>query len=330
MAHSADPRRSEKMLGTVSVDCDTLEDYARGYGFAYAHDPNLIFSHAIPRFLDLFAEQGVHATFFVIGRDLQDRRHRQVLRRALDAGHELANHSWSHPRELADLPLKQKCDELLRAHELVQDHFGLSMRGFRAPCYDMDPEAVDILEQAGYLYDSSVHPSLVVTLFDVVVWMKSLFRVWEFRKNCLINGTAPTRPYFPGARALHRAGPQRSIVELPVNVWSPFRVPFYGTWNLITGMKLFEPALADLVRRRVPVNYHFHAVELLGLDADHLDRRFACHPGMNLCLPEKQATASHILERFKNHYDLVTGVDLAAALVGKSRRQMDARTRGAA
>jgi len=95
-------------------------------------------------------------------------------------------------------------------------------------------------------------------------------------------------------------------------------------------MKLFEPALADLVRRRVPVNYHFHAVELLGLEADDLDRRFACHPGMHLGLEEKQGIVSHILERFQGHYHLVTGADLAGALVGASRPRLRAWARDAA
>ena len=330
MTPSAHRSVSDRMLGTVSVDCDTLEDYARGYGFAYEHDPNLIFSHAIPRFLELFDRHGVRATFFVIGRDLQDPRHRRVIHRALEAGHELANHSWSHPRELAGLPNAHKREELLRAHEFVAEHFGLEMRGFRAPCYDMDPEAIDLLEQAGYLYDSSVHPSLVVTLFDIVVWVKSLFRVWEFRENCLRNGMAPVVPYFPSAHALHRAGRPRRLIELPVTVWSPMRIPFYGTWNLITGMKLFEPALADLVRRRVPVNYHFHAVELLGLEEDDLDKRFACHPGMMLRLGEKQAIVSQVLEGFLNNYRLVTGAELADALVGPAQQQASTPARDAA
>lgn len=51
-----------------------------------------------PRILDILQAQGVHATFFVIGRHAQ--AHPHLIRRILAEGHELANHSHSHSRLL--------------------------------------------------------------------------------------------------------------------------------------------------------------------------------------------------------------------------------------
>ena len=48
-----------------------------------------------PRLLDLLAAHDARATFFLIGREAE--RHPDVVRRILDAGHALGNHSWSHP-----------------------------------------------------------------------------------------------------------------------------------------------------------------------------------------------------------------------------------------
>ncbi len=48
-----------------------------------------------PELLDLLAERHIHATFFVIGQNAQD--HPEILQRALKEGHEIGNHSWSHP-----------------------------------------------------------------------------------------------------------------------------------------------------------------------------------------------------------------------------------------
>jgi peptidoglycan-N-acetylglucosamine deacetylase len=47
-----------------------------------------------PKILDLLNASGARGTFFVIGRSLE--RNLDVARRALDAGHELGNHSWQH------------------------------------------------------------------------------------------------------------------------------------------------------------------------------------------------------------------------------------------
>jgi peptidoglycan-N-acetylglucosamine deacetylase len=47
-----------------------------------------------PRILDVLAEKGVCATFFVIGRAA--RAHADVVRRIDNAGHAVGNHTWSH------------------------------------------------------------------------------------------------------------------------------------------------------------------------------------------------------------------------------------------
>lgn len=53
-------------------------------------------ANVTPLLLDALDAAGAKATFFTIGRHLE--RHQTIARRALDAGHELANHSWQHDR----------------------------------------------------------------------------------------------------------------------------------------------------------------------------------------------------------------------------------------
>jgi peptidoglycan-N-acetylglucosamine deacetylase len=48
-----------------------------------------------PKLLDLLAAHRMKATFFVVGQNAAD--HPDILRRAVREGHEIANHSWSHP-----------------------------------------------------------------------------------------------------------------------------------------------------------------------------------------------------------------------------------------
>jgi peptidoglycan/xylan/chitin deacetylase (PgdA/CDA1 family) len=44
--------------------------------------------------LDLLAERGIAATFFVLGHNVE--RRQALIRRMLAEGHEVANHSYSH------------------------------------------------------------------------------------------------------------------------------------------------------------------------------------------------------------------------------------------
>lgn len=47
-----------------------------------------------PRLLDILKERNIHATFFVLGQLVQE--HPEIVKRAIDEGHEVANHSWDH------------------------------------------------------------------------------------------------------------------------------------------------------------------------------------------------------------------------------------------
>lgn len=51
--------------------------------------------HLTPRLLDLLQVRGIRATFYVIGRNAE--RYPGILRRMLAEGHEIGNHTWSHP-----------------------------------------------------------------------------------------------------------------------------------------------------------------------------------------------------------------------------------------
>jgi peptidoglycan-N-acetylglucosamine deacetylase len=48
-----------------------------------------------PRLLDMLKERGIKATFFVVGQNAAE--YPDILRRMAFEGHEIANHSWSHP-----------------------------------------------------------------------------------------------------------------------------------------------------------------------------------------------------------------------------------------
>jgi peptidoglycan/xylan/chitin deacetylase (PgdA/CDA1 family) len=48
-----------------------------------------------PRLLDMLKERGIKATFFVVGKNVEE--YPGIVTRMASDGHEVANHSWSHP-----------------------------------------------------------------------------------------------------------------------------------------------------------------------------------------------------------------------------------------
>ncbi|PSJ39866.1 XrtA system polysaccharide deacetylase [Allosphingosinicella deserti] len=108
--------------------------------------------------LSLFAEADVRATFFTLGWVAE--RHPQLIRRIVDAGHEIASHGWDHDRVFTMSPEAFRAD-LRRAHAAIVDAGGVAPTGYRAPSFSIDartPWAHPILAEEGYAYSSSVAP----------------------------------------------------------------------------------------------------------------------------------------------------------------------------
>ena len=110
------------------------------------------------RVLDLFAGQGVRATFFALGCVAE--AHPGLIRRIVDAGHEIASHGWDHVRVFDMTPGQFRAD-IVRARAAIENAAGLAVIGYRAPSFSIDPRtpwAHPILAEAGYAYSSSIAP----------------------------------------------------------------------------------------------------------------------------------------------------------------------------
>lgn len=83
-----------------------------------------------PRILDALAAAGAKAVFFVIGERAQ--RHPGIVRRIAAEGHEIGNHSWSHPC-LVWKGGRRIADEIDRCQAAVADAAGAPPRRARPP-----------------------------------------------------------------------------------------------------------------------------------------------------------------------------------------------------
>lgn len=114
--------------------------------------------HNTDAVLALFAEAGVSATFFTLGWVAE--RYPALMRRIVEAGHELASHGYDHARVFSLTPDGFRAD-LRRSRTLLEDTGGQAVKGYRAPSFSIDrrtPWAHQILAEEGYLYSSSVAP----------------------------------------------------------------------------------------------------------------------------------------------------------------------------
>jgi peptidoglycan/xylan/chitin deacetylase (PgdA/CDA1 family) len=74
-----------------------------------------------PELLDILAAHHIHATFFVIGKNVID--HPEILQRAVREGHEIGNHSWSHP-SLGKMRDDKVREELQKTDDAIKGAIG--------------------------------------------------------------------------------------------------------------------------------------------------------------------------------------------------------------
>ena len=110
------------------------------------------------RLLDLFDTHGISATFFVLGWVAE--RLPELVEEISNRGHEVACHGYSHQLVYNQKPRDFR-DETLRARDLLEDIIQRPVRGYRAASYSITEQsrwALDILVEAGFVYDSSIFP----------------------------------------------------------------------------------------------------------------------------------------------------------------------------
>ncbi|KPV40019.1 polysaccharide deacetylase [Thiohalorhabdus denitrificans] len=152
---------SGPISNALSVD---VEDYFQVSAFAGHIDradwdrlPHRV-ERNTDRILQLFADHGARATFFVLGWVAD--RYPDLVRRLADNGHEVASHGYGHIRVDEQSPEEFRAD-VQRAKALLEDTSGQAVRGYRAASFSIGRDstwAFDVLREEGHRYSSSVNP----------------------------------------------------------------------------------------------------------------------------------------------------------------------------
>src|SRR5436189_598868 len=101
-----------------------------------------------PKLLDLLAAHHIKATFFVIGENVAE--HPEIVTRAAREGHEIGNHSWSHPNfgKMSDDSVRS---QLRRTDDAIRSATGSRPTLMRPPYGSITPrEKYWIHDEFGY------------------------------------------------------------------------------------------------------------------------------------------------------------------------------------
>ncbi len=305
-----------KKYCSITVDIDSIDCYYKAYGLKIDDKRNIIYRNALPRILDIFEEFNIKATFFVIGKDLKTQENKVLIKSIFTKGHEIANHSMNHILRFASLDKEKKKEEISQSEEVIEDLIGENVAGFRVPGWDIDCETMDILEERGYLYDSSIIPSYLLPLFKIIYKLKKMGseNTATFGRN--IYCFSPITPYFSNKGKIWKRG-NRALLEIPMTVTPLFRIPFYGTFLFTTGINVFKLSYWLIKKANIHfLNYQLHPIELVDLNSDNIDPGLIRLPSMKFPLEEKQQIYRIIFKNISKEYEFITLKELALKYSG--------------
>ena len=266
------------------------------------------------RSLEFLGRHDSRTTVFVVGKDLQFDENCAAVAKYADAGHEIANHSFSHLPWLDTLPAEELEAEVATAEQAVESVVGLRPRGFRAPGFSGSSELHELLARRGYEYDASSFPTVIGPLAAWYARMKSIGKGSagpRQRFATLRSGFGDLRPHqLPTSAA--------TLIEVPVTTMPLLRLPIHGTYLLylaqfssLAAKSYMRSALALCRLRGVGPSMLLHPLDFLGGDEVP---ELSFFPGMKLDWAAKRQLLDKLLTAINHTFQVGTVAEHARSL----------------
>jgi len=195
--------------------------------------------------LALFARHRVRCTFFALGEIAE--WYPDLVRQIADGGHEIACHGLHHV-DMTVLGPEAFAEQLGKAVDILVRTCGQRPVGYRAPNLVYEPWATRILEDAGFLYDTTVCVSRPIG---------GKYRNWS---------KAPLHPYHPAYDNVAAPGGAK-LVELPLPSFPVIKISAGSSiFTRVIGFHWTMTALRYHTRRG-DTGFYFHPWEVAAVPA---------------------------------------------------------------
>jgi peptidoglycan/xylan/chitin deacetylase (PgdA/CDA1 family) len=134
-----------------------------------------------PKILDVLDEEGVKATFFIIGQQAETRQ--AIVRRAFYSGHTMAVHSYNHVYNQIYSSSQSLLEDIDKCNNVLQSIIGCRSYIYRFPggSYGLSKQLIDAVTSNGYRYvdwnaslmDAEIWQPTPKQLFDAAVTTSS-------------------------------------------------------------------------------------------------------------------------------------------------------------
>ncbi|MBU0767032.1 polysaccharide deacetylase family protein [Patescibacteria group bacterium] len=223
-------------------NCPLLEgkDSEENKNISYSRDGNEVL-------LELFKKYDIKSTFFVTG--FFGEKESQQVKLLNNNGHEIACHGYHHYwRGNKNLSIKE---EVSKSKDVIGNIINKKISGFRAPQLQYSSELIEVLNEEGFIYDSSLHPTCIPGAYNNISQPISIFKP-------LIDS---------------------NILEIPVAV-SPMRLPIGWMFMRLFGIDRTIRCCKKLIEKGITPVIYFHSWELVGVKSKNVPFYYTYRTGM--------------------------------------------------
>lgn len=237
--------------------CVNLDTLALGTGWALPSSDDPTYRLIDERLIGRLGRSGITLTLFTVGKDLESVENREFVRKWSRSGHEVGNHTYSHPLNLASLTRKKIREEIEKTDREIKKITGEKPRGFNAPGWAVSKEINKVLGRLEYSYDLS--PFVSWWIYPL------LFRQWWSLRRENIASTVWRRRdiFYPLTYKFGLTKASRKIRRIPLPMTTPLSIPVWHTGWFIFGEKIFSRLLKSAINKNPRFYYLMHPADVM-------------------------------------------------------------------
>jgi hypothetical protein len=281
----------------IHIDCDNYWVYENELNCKLPFDSNYFYTVALRRIIEVLDSYSIKGTFFIIGKDLDLLSCQDFCNYALQHGHLLGNHSFSHPQNFGSLGPLARQKEILKCHTAIKQVTGIAPTAFRAPGYAYSDEDSMYLADLGYKYNSSVLPGPTTFLIKALTFRNKAYRKKSLNVIANLIHTSSPRKLISKANNL--------LWEIPIAVMPFFKLPVHTSFIFLLGHRYLNFALSLMKLKNSHNILLLHGYDLSD-DAQQI-MQFGDISISKMTYKERLQTYHRLLSQVKNEY-LETGL----------------------
>jgi hypothetical protein len=306
-------------IASLSLDLDNKWAYLKARGDHRWETFPSYFDTVVPRIVNTLGRRGLGITFFVVGQDAAIPANHDAILEIVQAGHEVANHSFHHEPWLQLYSPDQVREEFDAAEQAIMGLAGYRPIGFRGPGYSFSDAVLDELVRRNYAYDASTFPTFLGPLARAYYFLKTGVSKQERKERKQLFGS-----FRDGLRPLNAHRWPRvdgELLEIPVTTFPLIKSPIHLTYlvylsrfSQTLAIGYFRAALAACRLAGVTPSFLIHPLDFLGGDEEP-DLDF--FPGMDIKGVDKLAFVERVFDVLQDGFRCVTMHQHAAGVLGR-------------